>query len=250
MKLIGQILVENQMVSPQKLEIGLGEQKRTGELIGAVLVRMGVITHKELAMALAIQAEVSFVPLNKTPINPEAFRLISNETARRFMVVPFALGDDTLQVAMENPSDIHALDRLRQETGKKIEIFGADLCAIQKAIEMYAGGGGSIEEEIDRNIQAAAKGSFTNGDSMTPIVRLVDLFVSKGVQDHATDIHFTPEEKAFRVSYRIDGVLHSGMVMPKHLHMPIVNRVKIASGMNIAEQRLPQEGSMAYDLAG
>ena len=249
-KLLGEILVENQMLSPQKLEIGLGEQKRTGELIGAVLVRMGVITHKDLAMALAIQAEVPFIPLNNTPINPEAFRLVSGETARSFMVVPFGFGDDTLQVAMENPSDIHALDKLRRETGKKIEIFGADLCAIQKVIEMYAGGSGSIEEEIDLNIQSAAKGSFTNGESMTPIVRLVDLFISKGVQDHATDLHFTPEEKAFRVSYRIDGVLHSGMVMPKHLHMPIVNRVKIASGMNIAEQRLPQEGSMAYDLGG
>ncbi len=250
MKLIGEILVENQMVSSQKLEIGLGEQKRTGELIGAVLVRMGVITHKELARALAIQAEVSFIPLNKTPINPEAFRLVSNETARRFMVVPFAFGDETLQVAMENPSDIHALDSLRRETGKKVEIFGADLCAIQKAIEMYAGVGGSIEEEIDRNIEAAVKGSFSTGDSMTPIVRLVDLVISKGIQEHATDIHFTPEEKAFRVSYRIDGVLHSGMVMPKHLHMPIVNRLKIASGMNIAEQRLPQEGGMAHDLGG
>lgn len=238
------------MVSSQKLEIALGEQKRTGELIGAVLVRMGVITHKELAMALAIQADVPFIPLNNTPINPEAFRLVSDETARNFMVVPFGFGEDTLQVAMENPSDIHALDKLRRETGRKIEIFGADLCAIQKAIEMFGGGSGSVEEEIDRNIQAASRGSFTNTDAMTPIVRLVDLFISKGVQDHATDIHFTPEEKAFRVSFRIDGLLHSGMVMPKHLHMPMVNRIKIASGMNIAEQRLPQEGSMAYDLAG
>ncbi|MDX1775820.1 MAG: GspE/PulE family protein [Desulfobulbales bacterium] len=249
-KLIGQIMVENQMVTPQKLEIALGEQQRTNELIGAVLVRMGVVTHKELARALAIQAEVPFIPLNKTPINPEAFGLISDETARKLMVVPFAFGKNTLQVAMENPNNIHALDRLRRETGKKIEIFGADLCAIQKAIEMYTGSGGSIDEEIDCNIQAAVKGSFTDGGSMTPVVRLVDLFISRGVQDHATDIHLTPEEKAFRVSYRIDGVLHSGIVMPKHLHMPIVNRVKIASGMNIAEQRLPQEGSMAYDLTG
>ena len=247
-KLLGQILVENQVVSPQKLEIGLGEQKRTGELIGAVLVRMGVITHKDLAMALAIQAEVPFIPLNKTPVNPEAFRLVSNETARSFMVVPFAFGDGTLQVAMENPSDIHALDKLRRETGKKIEIYGADLCAIQKAIEMYSGSSLTIEEEIEQNLQAAMKGNFANGDALTPIMRLVDLFINRGILDHATDIHFTPEEKACRVSYRIDGVLHSVAVLPRNLHIPLINRIKVSAGMNIAEQRLPQEGSMTFSL--
>ena len=250
MPLLGQILVKNQMVTPDKLAIALNEQTRTGELIGAVLVRMGAITDKDLSMALAIQAEVPFISLNKTPIDPEAFRLVSNETARNFMVVPFGLDNDTLRVAMGNPNDVHALDKLRSETGKNIEIHATDLCSIQKAIEMYSGPSNTIEEEIDRKLQAALKGDFTNGDSMTPIVRLVDLFINKGIHDHATDIHITPEEQAFRVSYRIDGVLHSGMVMPKQLHMAIVNRLKIASGMNIAEQRLPQEGNMAYDYAG
>ena len=200
MKLIGQILVKNQKVTPDKLEIALNEQKRTNELIGAVLVRMGAITDKDLAMGLAIQAEVPFISLNKTPIDPEAFRLVSNETAKNFMVVPFGLDNDTLRVAMENPNDVHALDRLRSETGKNIDIHAADLCSIQKAIEMYSGTSNTIEEEIDRKLQAALQGNFTNGDSMTPIVQLVDLFINKGIQDHATDIHLTPEEQSFRVS--------------------------------------------------
>ena len=139
MPLIGQILVENQKVTPDKLEIALNEQKRTGELIGAVLLRMGVVSPQELAEALAIQAEVPFILLNKTPIDPAAFRLISRETAKNLMVVPFALEDDTLHVAMENPNDIHALDRLRIDTDMTIKIYGADLCAIQKAIELYSG---------------------------------------------------------------------------------------------------------------
>ncbi len=249
-KLIGQILIENQMLTPQKLEMALGEQKRTGHLIGAVMVRMGAITYKNLAQALAIQAEVPFLSLDNTQINPEAFSSISNQTAKKFKVVPFAFAEDKLQVAMENPSDIHALDKLRRETGKTIEIFGADLASIQKVIELYVVGGSSIEEEIDRNIQAATRGSFTEGDYLTPIVRIVELLMTKGIQEHATDIHFTPEEKASRVSYRIDGVLQSGMVIPKHLHMAVVNRVKIASGMNIAEHRLPQEGNMSFELSG
>jgi type II secretory ATPase GspE/PulE/Tfp pilus assembly ATPase PilB-like protein len=76
------------------------------------------------------------------------------------------------------------------------------------------------------------------------------MFITKGIQDNATDIHITPEEKAFRVSFRIDGILHSSMVLPKHLHLPIINKIKIASGMNIAEQRLPQDGHMSFDLSG
>jgi type II secretory ATPase GspE/PulE/Tfp pilus assembly ATPase PilB-like protein len=249
-ELIGQILVRNQKVTPEKLEIALNEQKRTGELIGAVLVRMGAITDKDLAMALAKQAEVPFIALSKTPVDPEAFRLISKETAENFLVVPFDVDNGTLRVAMENPNDVHALDMLRRETGKNIEIHAADLCSIQQTIEMYSGPSDTIEQEIDRNLQIALQGNIANGDSMAPIVRLVDLFINKGIQDHATDIHLTPEEETFRVSFRIDGVLHSGMVMPKHLHTAIVNRVKIASGMNIAEQRLPQEGNMAYDYVG
>ena len=249
-KLIGQILIDNHMLTPQKLEMALGEQKRTGHLIGAVLVRMGAITYKNLAQALAIQAEVPFLSLDKTPVDPQAFSSISAETAQKFMVVPFAFAEDKLQVAMENPNDIHALDELRKKTGKEIEIFGADLASVQRVIERYIAGGSSIEEEIDKNIQAATKGSFTEGDYLTPIVRIVELLMSKGIQEHATDIHFTPEEKASRVSYRIDGVLQSGMVIPKHLHMAVVNRVKIASGMNIAEHRLPQEGNMSFNLGG
>ena len=249
MPLIGQILVKNQKVTPDKLEIALNEQKRTGELIGAVLLRMGVVSPQELAEALAIQAEVPFILLNKTPIDPAAFRLISRETAKNLMVVPFALEDDTLHVAMENPNDVHALDRLRTDTEMTIKIYGADLCAIQKAIELYSGSSKTLEEAIEFNLEAALRGNFINGDALTPVVRLVDLFINRGIQDHATDIHFTPEEKAFRVSYRIDGVLHSIAVLPKNLHLPIINRIKVSSGMNIAEQRLPQEGSMAFDQA-
>ncbi len=226
-------MLEHQMLASHKLDVALKEQKRTGELIGEVLVRMGVITSNDLARALAIQARVPFITLNKTPIDPVAFQSIPIEKIRKYMVVPFDIKDNILCIAMQDPNDIHAYDSLRRETDMKIEIYAADLFSVQYAIELFSDTSQTIEDEIEKNIQAA-----------------LELFIMKGIQDHATDIHITPEEKAFRVSFRIDGILHSGMVLPKHLHLPLVNKVKIASGMNIAEQRLPQDGNMSFQVSG
>jgi len=233
MSFIGQILLDNEMVTSDKLDIALNEQKRTGELTCAILLRMGVITHNDLARALAIHANVPFISLDKVSIDPVAFHLIAIATIEKYMVVPFAVDEDTLSVAMENPNNIHALDSLRRETDKKIDIHVADLFNIRYAIDIFSDPGQSIEDEIESNLESA-----------------LELIVRKGIHDHATDIHITPEEKAFRVSYRIDGIIHSSMVLPKHLHLPILNKIKIASGMNIAEQRMPQDGNMSYELTG
>jgi type II secretory ATPase GspE/PulE/Tfp pilus assembly ATPase PilB-like protein len=233
MSFIGQILLDNQMVTSDKLEVALNEQKRTGELTCAILLRMGVITHNDLARALAIHAQVPFISLDKVSIDPVAFHMISITTIEKYMVVPFAVDQDTLSVAMENPNNIHALDSLRRETDRKINIHVADLFNIRYAIDIFSDPGKSIEEEIEGNLESA-----------------LELIVRKGIHDHATDIHITPEEKAFRVSYRIDGIIHSSMVLPKHLHLPILNKIKIASGMNIAEQRMPQDGNMSYEISG
>jgi type II secretory ATPase GspE/PulE/Tfp pilus assembly ATPase PilB-like protein len=230
---IGQILLDNNMVTPDKLEVALNEQKRTGELTCAILLRMGVITHNDLARALAIHAQVPFISLDKVSIDPVAFHMISLETIEKYMVVPFAVDEKILSVAMENPNNIHAIDTLRRETDKRIKIHVADLFNIRYAIDIFSDTGKSIEEEIESNLQAA-----------------LEMIITKGIHDHATDIHITPEEKAFRVSYRVDGIMHSGMVLPKHLHMPILNKIKIASGMNIAEQRSPQDGNMSFEFTG
>jgi type II secretory ATPase GspE/PulE/Tfp pilus assembly ATPase PilB-like protein len=233
MSFIGQILLDNQMVTPDKLDVALNEQKRTGELTCAILLRMGVISHNDLARALAIHANVPFIALDKVSIDPVAFHMVSLETVEKYMVVPFAVDEDTLSVAMENPNNIHALDTLRREIDKKIKIHVADLFNIRYAIDIFSDTGKSIEEEIEGNLQAS-----------------LELIITRGIHDHATDIHITPEERAFRVSYRVDGVMHSDMVLPKHLHLPILNKIKIASGMNIAEQRMPQDGSMSYEFTG
>ncbi len=250
MKLLGEVLLEKGMITSQEMALALQEQRRTGELLGKVLLRLGILTQKDLSQAVAFSSDLPFVDLKQVHIDMAAVNQIPKETAKEFELIPFAMEDDTLHVAMNNPTDIVAVDTLRRKTGKKIEVFASDLQGILEAVEIYYAVETSLEEEIDKNITAALAGSTAEGEASPPIIRLMELFLIKAVRDGATDVHITPEETTSRLSYRVDGVLRSGIILPKQIHIPLVTRVKIMSGLNIAEQRLPQEGNTSFEFSG
>lgn len=251
MALLGEVLLKNKMVSHEKLVVALEEQKRTGELMGDVLVRLGIVSAKDLAKAMALSSDIPFIDLKHTAIDPAVISSVPKKIAKKFKLVPFAEDGDSFRVAMDNPNDVMALDTLRSLIGKTIEIYAADLQSINETIEMYYElEAASLEEEIDRNIQAAMSGGLAEGEVTAPIVRLIELILIVAIRDNATDVHITPEERASRISYRIDGILRSSTILPKRLQLPVVNRLKIMSGMDIAEQRLPQEGNTLFAFSG
>ncbi len=250
MKLLGEVLIEEGTVDPQQLELGLQEQKRTGELLGNVLVRLGIVSRKELSRAMAYTSDLPFVDLKQTHIDPNSVKLVPKDLAKKFRLMPFALQDGTLRVAMENPNDVVAIDNLRRRTGKTIEVWAADLESVMEVIEVYYEVGTSIESEIDKNVAAALSGGIAEGEVAPPIIRLIELIIIKGIRDAATDVHITPEEAITRVSYRIDGILRRGVLLHKQLHSALVTRIKVMSNLNIAEQRLPQEGNIAFSFSG
>jgi len=250
MKLLGEVLREKEMITPQQMRLALQEQKRTGELLGNVLLRLGILTRKDLSRALAFSSDLPFVDLKQVHIDPNAVSTITKDVAKKFKLLPFALEDNTIRVAMDNPNDVVAIDTLRRRTGKTIDIVGSDLDGILESIEIYYELGASLEEEIDKNANAALSGAVAEGEISPPIVRLIELFLIKAIRDGATDVHITPEEMISRVSFRVDGVLRSGMILPKQIHIPLVTRVKVMSGLNIAEQRLPQEGNITFEFSG
>jgi len=250
MKLLGEVLLEKGMITPQQMRLALQEQKRTGELLGDVLLRLGILTRKDLSRALAYSSDLPFVDLKQIHIDSNATKTISKDLAKKFKLIPFAMENNSLKVAMDNPNDVVAIDTLRRTTGKKIEIFASDLDGILESIEIYYELGASLEEEIDKNVAAALSGGVAEGEVNPPIIRLIELFLIKAIRDGATDVHITPEEMITRVSYRVDGVLRSGMILPKQIHVPLVTRVKVMSGLNIAEQRLPQEGNITFEFSG
>lgn len=249
MKLLGEVLLEKHMITPQQMRLALQEQKRTSELLGNVLLRLGILTQKDLSKAIAFSSDLPFVDLKTIHIDPNATKTVPKEIAKKFRLMPFAQENNSIQVAMANPSDVVALDTLRRTTGKKIDIFACDLDGVLESIEIYYELGATLEEEIDRNVTAALSGGIAEGEATPPIVRLIELFLVKAIRDGSTDVHITPEEMITRVSFRVDGVLRSGMILPKQIHVPLVTRVKVMSGLNIAEQRLPQEGNIAFEFS-
>ena len=250
MKLLGEVLIEDGILDKQQLELGLQEQKRTGELLGNVLLRLGMVSRKELARAMAVTTDLPFIDLKQTPIDPNAIKIVPVNLAKKYKLIPFAVQEKSIQVAMDNPNDVVAIDTLRRQTGLSIEVWASDLESIMEFIELYYEVGASIEEEIDRNVTAALGGGIAEGEIAPPIIRLVELLIIRAIRDASTDLHMTPEQAITRVSYRIDGILRRGSVLPKQLHSALVTRLKVMASMNIAEQRLPQEGNISFDFSG
>ena len=250
MKLLGEVLLEEGIIDAQQLELGLQEQKRTRELLGNVLVRLGMVTRKDLSRAMAYASDLPFVDLKQTHVDPAAIKLVPADLAKRHHLLPFVLKGNTLQVAMENPTNVVAIDALRRTTHMEIEIWSTDLEGVNEMVELYYEVGFSIDDEIDRNVAAALTGGIAEGEVTPPVIRLIELLLIKAIRDGATDLHITPEEAITRISYRIDGILRRGAILPKAIHIPVVTRIKVMGGMNIAEQRLPQEGNISFEFSG
>ncbi len=249
MPLLGNVLIREGMINEQQLKLALQEQKRTRELLGEVLVRFGIVTEKAITRIVAFSSDIPYVDLEQALIDPNAVQRIDGAVAKRFLLMPFKLEDDLLYVAMDNPYDVRAIDTISRETGLTVEAYTSDKQDILKAIELHYSMAETIDEEIDTNI-AAAMGSMgiDVDETNAPIGKLIDMYIAKGLRQSATDMHITPEQKTIRVSYRVDGVLQSDSILPIELHSPLITRVKILSGLNIAEQRLPQDGSMDFQF--
>lgn len=245
-KKLGQILIEQGVITPQQLELALKEQKRTKEMLGEILVNLGFITRDALATALASQSEVEAVDVKNIKVRDEVLKLIPEEVAKRLKIFPFDADDHTIHVAMANVFDLRAISELEKLTGKYVKVYSAPESDILEAIEMNYAGETSIEELIEKSIEIASHAAARDIVSERPVVRLVDHIIIKGIEDGATDIHIEPEENIVRTRYRIDGVLFPGPIIPRVLRPAIETRLKIISGANIAESRVPQDGRITY----
>lgn len=249
-KKLGEILVEAGLVTAEKLDLALREQRHTGEKLGMTLQRLGICSEQEISKVLAKQAGVALVDLSSCAIDPEAMPLIGREFADRHVVLPLQLRGSTLQVAMGNPLDLALIDELTRLTGRYIEVVHAPTSEIVDAIVRVFGAGEAAACEIPQLIEAAKRAlasgvKLSEGDS--PFVRLVNRIIAAGVQLGATDIHVEPEEKVLRCRYRVDGRLVQGAILPLDLQGIVLTRLKIMAELNISETRVPQDGRILFD---
>ncbi len=250
---LGEILVDAGIVTPEKLDLALREQRQTGEKLGVALQRLGICSEQEIGKVLANQAGVPVVDLGELAVDPEAVALVEREFAERRSLLPLRARGSTLRVAMGNPMDLATIDELTRLTGKYIEVVHAPASEIADALIRTLGAGEAAGSEIPGLIEAAQRALASGvklGEGDSPFVRLVDRLLGTGVQMGATDIHVEPEEKVLRCRYRVDGRLAQGAILPLELQSIVLTRLKIMAELNISENRVPQDGRILFDAGG
>ena len=243
-KRLGEVLQELGYLSKEQLEVALEVQRLTGDSLGQVLVDLSFVSPQELAQAIAYQAGKEFIDLGMFKPSLDALKLIDRATARQLEAVPVELSERTVRVAVSDPFNVNVIDIFKRKANREVEILVSDRESILRTIEIYY-------EQLSRPIEDQISELIERSMKEEPNVpQLIDLFLNHSIIERTTDIHISPEHVASHVFYRIDGVLRHYYTFPKDIHPAVVSRIKILSGMDISEQRLPQDGGFTYSFLG
>ncbi len=255
---IGQYLVEEKVITPEQLDAVLEKQKESkGQKFGDVLLSMGFITDVQFAQALAKKNNIEFVDLDDVKLDAELVRKIPEATARKYTVIAYGMKGTRLQIATSEPFDFYMFEDLRAVTGANISAVMSTKSAINKAIgRMYSEGqADSIareatdEKEAEVNLEDLRDLSEERIEN-APIVKLATAIVENSYRKGATDIHIEAFKDITKIRIRVNSDLIELMTLSPALHVSLVTRFKILSGMNIAEKRIPQDGRMSQVIDG
>jgi general secretion pathway protein E len=253
-------LIENEAVSKESLEKIVPANGGAENLsIEGLLVTSGLMTEEGLNSFIERFYGVPIATLKDFPQEPLLINNLSIQFMKEAKLIPSLLTDNELRVIMANPFDFYTLDAIRLATGHEIRVLYGREEGILFAIEQYYGSGSTSMEKIIEDIESGSTYQGEDEESIDhlrdmasegPVIRLVNLIITRAIETRASDIHFEPFEDLFRVRYRIDGVLHDVESMPKKLQAAMISRVKIMAKLNIAERRLPQDGRIMLRVKG
>lgn len=242
------MLVEADVIAPEQIKLARNIAHAEGCRIGPVLIRTGMISPWELAALQALYLGISMVDLASQEIDAEALSYLPEEVARRYTAMPLRLDGDELVVAMADPEDMGAIQDLAAQTRRPIKPVVATSAEIEEHIDIHYKVTGSIQAKGSVLPAEGVEGVSRQTVMEEPVVRLVDLLIRQAIQDRASDIHIEPQESRLRIRFRIDGVLHEVTTLPLSMHPPLISRLKIMSGMNIAERRRSQDGQFTTEV--
>ncbi|MFZ1685642.1 MAG: ATPase, T2SS/T4P/T4SS family [Candidatus Zixiibacteriota bacterium] len=254
-KKIGDLLVDRGYITPDQLAAALAEQVSTGKRLGQLLIEHGDITEDQLIDTISERLGIPQVSLSSMVLAPNVIQKVSAETARRYTVMPIFLIGNTLTLAMADPLNIIAIDEIKYQTGCDIKRAVARASEIKQAIDQYYSVGDSLNDIVGARRDEAAMASsiaagFESAEAESPIIKLVNLIIAKGVNEGASDIHIEPDESALRIRYRISGVMREEAAPSKSMQSEILSRVKIAANLDVSEKRLPQDGRFMMKVDG
>jgi type IV pilus assembly protein PilB len=265
-KRLGDLLLEEKLITPEDLSAAVAEQRKTGQLLGATLIQLGVVREEALLQSLQRQLGLPLVDLASVEIDESTVALVKEEVAKKYLALPIAVeGRSTLVVAMADPLNVAAIEDLRFHSGMFIKPVLSSQSALSDAIDKYY--------HLDRSVDEVLKSIVSDGDELLisqvreeeqpeavdallkeaegrPIVRLTNWILARAVEDRASDIHLEPQHHEMVVRLRIDGLLQEVQRLPKWTQSAIVSRIKVLSNLDIAEKRLPQDGRMMIEVGG
>jgi type IV pilus assembly protein PilB len=262
--LLLQQLHEDGLITPKQADDVIDEHERTGKAVREVLIDMGLIEEPALLDVIARQLGTRVIDLPKTDMEPGVMKAIPASVARMYNVVPVEVDSNAVVFATFDLPSPEVVDELgfvltrdvsfvvaKEEDIKAflIQFYGDDS---ESVTEMLS----ALESELENvgTVSPGKKGDETieleAAANQTPVIRFVNLILYQAVKDRASDIHFEPFENEFKIRYRVDGALYEMAPPPKHLALPVTSRIKVISGLNIAERRLPQDGRIQLNIAG
>ena len=255
-ELVSDLLGATQLIAPDKLALVRGRARQTGSLSRA-LVEEGVASSEGIARILASRHRLPLVDLAVVGVDDEAAALMPLHVLERVAAIPYALRDDTLLVAVADPSNLHGIDELRLATRHPLELAVADredvVVAVRRLVRTSEAFGARIElaEEAELDVVETEHTDLEADDGVSdvPLVRLVNSILFQAAEDGASDVHFEPQEDSLVVRFRIDGVLQEMQRIPKRLMPGVTTRLKVLAKLDIAERRKPQDGRISVNAA-
>ncbi|HET9724835.1 MAG TPA: ATPase, T2SS/T4P/T4SS family [Actinomycetota bacterium] len=254
-KQLGQILLEQDLLTREQLDTALEEHRNTPKSLGRVLIDLGYIRERDLVRALAEQVGLEFVDLTDYRIDPVLTSLLPEALSRRYRALPIGERDGKLLVAMSDPANVYALDDIRTMTGRDVQPVVATANDVEQAIQKFSVMGDQVEAlateaaEVLEDESADLSGVGAALED-APLVKLVTAIMTQATADRASDVHIEPTEKDVRVRFRVDGVLHEVMHSPKSIQGGLISRLKVMADLNIAEKRVPQDGRVSMRVGG
>ena len=252
---LGEILVNQKLLSEDQLGLALQDQKRTGRKLGRVFVESGYVTEEQISSALAKQLDIPYINLKFYNINPDIVRLLPETQARRFRALALEERRGSLLVGLSDPTDLFAYDEISRLVKRNIELAVVNETEVLAAIDRIYRRTDEITD-FARELEQDVGDSFVDFGALTanpgleeaPIVKLLQSVFDDATQVRASDIHIEPQEARLHIRFRIDGVLHLQTEADIKIATPLALRLKLMSDLDISEKRLPQDGRFAIKV--
>jgi len=251
---LGDILLEARLLSSRQLETALDTQKKVGGRLGEVLVSLGFVTEFDMCNTLADQLGYPFIPNPEAQMDLSVTALVSEDLAKKYMAVPIRLDGNALVVALADPLNFIAVDDISLHCGRRVKPAVSTEKAIKRAhlaaYTVRSGGKMTAPEKGEPSPEQATRAYDLEEADDSGVVRTVNGLMATALSTRATDIHIEPVEHQVRIRYRVDGALQEGAPLAKSMMLPVLSRIKVMAGMDIAERRVPQDGRIEVEMQG